>query len=270
MMELNEWLNLFVRWAHVIAGIMWIGQTYLFNFMEREMEPPQGAGKDNISGELWMVHGGGFFLVEKQKWPERSPKTLHWFKWEAMMTWLSGVALLAIVYWSGAPLLEYGSELSRAQGVGISVSVLVGGFIVYNLIWRSPLRKNEFAGAVVSWIAVVALTYGLTRVLSDRAAFIHIGAMFGTIMVANVWMVIIPNQRKMMALMEKGAKPNFALAAQSKQCSRHNTFMGVPLIFTMISNHFPATTFGRDYNWLILGLIILVGWFAAKLLRDYA
>ena len=265
-----EWLNLIFRWMHVIAGVMWIGQTYLFNWMERVLTPPDDPKKTNISGELWMVHGGGFYLVEKQKWPEIMPRTLHWFKWEAGLTWISGFLLLIVVYWCGAPLLPYGSELSRPEGIAISLGVLVAGWVGYNLIWRSPLRHHEPLGAAVSWCAITGLAYALTRVLSDRAAYLHIGAMFGTIMAANVWMVIIPNQKKIMKITEAGGAPQPELSKEAGRRSRHNTFMSVPLIFLMISNHFPAATFGRDWNWLILGGLVLVGWIAAKLIREYA
>ena len=265
---LHEWLNLILRWIHVIAGIMWIGQTYLFHRLERSLEAPRGPGKENIAGEMWMVHGGGFYLVEKQKWPEIMPRKLHWFKWEAGMTWISGVLLLAVVYWLGAPLLPYGSSLSRAAGVAVSAGTLVGGWVVYNLLWRSPLGRNEVLGAAVSWALVTALAWGLSRVLSDRAAYLHVGAMFGTIMVANVWMVIIPNQRRMMAITEAGGAPEPELAERSKRCSRHNTMMSVPLIFTMISGHFPAATFGRDCGWMVLSALVLFGWGAAKVIRE--
>ncbi|MBI3298466.1 MAG: urate hydroxylase PuuD [Elusimicrobia bacterium] len=265
---LSDWLSLLVRWVHVIAGIMWIGTTYLFNWMERTLTPPTGQGKENISGELWMVHGGGFYLVEKQKWPEIMPKVLHWFRWEAMTTWLSGMALLALVYWNGAPLLEYGSELSRAQGVAVSLGVLVLGLAVYHLLWRSPLAQVEPLGAAVSLVLVTALAWGLGRYLSDRAVYLHIGAMFGTIMVTNVWMIILPNQARMIAITKAGGTPDQRLAALAGRCSKHNTYMSVPLIFTMISNHYPATTFGTEYGWAVLAGVTLLGWGAAKLIRD--
>lgn len=264
----HDWLSLLVRWTHVIAGIMWIGTTYLFNWMERTLSAPTGPGKDNIAGELWMVHGGGFYLVEKQKWPEIMPKALHWFRWEAMATWLSGMALLALVYWSGAPLLEYGSDLSRAQGVAVSLGVIFLGLAAYHLIWRSPLAESEPLGAAVSWVLVVALTWVLGRYLSDRAVYLHIGAMFGTIMVTNVWMIILPSQARMIAITKAGGTPDQRLADLAGRSSKHNTYMSVPVIFTMISSHYPSTTFGRDFNWLILGGLILLGWGAAKLIRD--
>jgi uncharacterized membrane protein len=265
----SEWLNLLLRWFHVIAGIMWIGQTYLFNWMERSFERPRDAKeKPNISGELWMVHGGGFYLVEKQKWPELMPRKLHWFKWEAAFTWISGVLLLGVVYWAGAPLLEYGSALTRAQGIGVSLGVLLGGLGAYHLVWRSPLGRWEPLGAAVCWLLIAALAWGLAHVLSNRAAYLHIGAMFGTIMAANVWLTILPNQSKMIAITKAGGKPDPKLAAYAARCSKHNTYMSVPLIFTMISNHFPAATFGRDCGWAILSVLVLVGWGAAKLIRE--
>jgi uncharacterized membrane protein len=266
-----EWPSLIVRWFHVITGVMWIGQTYLFNWMEKAFEPPPNAkAKPNISGELWMVHGGGFYLVEKQKWPELMPRKLHWFKWEAGLTWISGFMLLALVYWAGAPLLPYGSELSQAEGIGISLGVLVFGWLGYNAIWNSALGKNEPLGAVISWAVITALAYGLNQVLSDRAAFLHIGAMFGTIMAANVWMVIIPSQKKIMKITEAGGSPDPRLPARAKRCSKHNTFMSVPLIFTMISNHYPSATFGREDGWIILAVLVPIGWGVAKLIRDHA
>lgn len=266
---IQEWLNLIVRWVHVIAGIMWIGQTYLFNWMERALTPPDDPKKKNISGELWMVHGGGFYLLEKQKWPELMPRTLHWFKWEAAMTWISGMILLAVVYWLGAPLMPYGSELSRAAGIGISLGTLILGWVGYNAVWKSPLGKSELLGAAACWVLTMAVACGLGKVLSDRAVYLHIGAMFGTIMVANVWMVIIPSQRKIMRITEQGGAPQPALSARAKRCSKHNTFMSVPLIFTMISNHYPAATFGGEHAWAVLGALILIGWAAAHVIREH-
>ncbi|MBI3552565.1 MAG: urate hydroxylase PuuD [Elusimicrobia bacterium] len=271
-MDINwlEWSNLIVRWFHVIAGITWIGQTYLFNWMERVLEPPPNpTAKPNISGELWMVHGGGFYLVEKQKWPEIMPRTLHWFKWEAGLTWITGMLLLGIVYWVGAPLLPYGSALSQAQGVGVSLGVLIGGYLAYHLIWDTTLGKSEPVGVLISWALIVLLAYELSHVLSNRAVYLHVGAMFGTIMVSNVWLIIIPNQKKMMAITAAGGPPQPELAKRSARCSRHNTFMSVPLIFTMISNHFPDATFGRGCGWAILGGLVLFGFGAAKIIRDY-
>ena len=266
MNELLDWLHLALRWFHVIAGIMWIGTTYLFNWMERVLTPSEKA---NIMGEMWMVHGGGFYLVEKQKWPEVMPRALHWFKWESMLTWLSGMGLLMIVYWAGAPLLEYGSEVSRTRGVLVSIGVLVAGRLGYELIWRSPLGRSDLLGAAVSWLALTALAWGLGRWLSDRAVYLHVGAMLGTIMVTNVWMTILPNQRKALAIAKAGGPPRPELSRAAARCSKHNTYMSVPVIFTMISGHFPAITYGRDSGWAILAVLILVGFGCAKIVRDH-
>lgn len=269
--DLHEWIHLILRWAHVIAGIMWIGGTYLFNWMERSLVPPDKPGeKPNISGELWMVHGGGFYLVEKQKWPLVMPKTLHWFRWEAMWTYITGFALLVAVYWSGAPLLPYGSSLSRLAGIGISLGVLAGGWLAYNLLWNwSPLGRHEAAGAAVSWVLILGLAHGLMGVLSDRAVYLHVGAMFGTIMITNVWMIILPNQRRMMAITREGGAARPELAVQSGRCSRHNTYMSVPLLITMMSSHFPSITYGSEHPVAVLGGLVLFGWVAAKLLREH-
>jgi len=265
MNDALDWLSLVLRWFHVIAGIMWIGTTYLFNWMERALDP---STKPNIMGELWMVHGGGFYLVEKQKWPEKDPRVLHWFKWESMLTFLSGLGLLMIVYWAGAPLLEYGSTITRWQGVGISVATLVLGRVGYELIWRSPLGKSEPVGAFVSWAAAVFVAWLLGRWLSDRAVFLHVGAMFGTIMVTNVWMTILPNQRKALKIAAEGGAPQPELGKRAARSSKHNTYMSVPLIFTMISNHYPMT-FGREHNWIVLAVLILAGFGGAKVVRDH-
>lgn len=264
---LLDWLHLLFRWAHVIAGVMWIGQTYLFNRLERELEPSK---KENIMGEIWMVHGGGFYLVEKQKWPEIMPRNLMWFKWESALTWISGFLLLAVFYWTGAPLLDYGSDLSQGAGIAISVASLIGGWVIYDLLWRTPISKHEKWGALLCWLLAIGAAWALSHWLSWRAVYLHMGAIFGTIMVCNVWMRILPNQRKMIEITKAGGKPQYHLATQSARCSRHNTFMSVPVMFFMISNHYPALTFGCELNLAILAAIIPLGWVGAYFIRKYA
>ena len=266
--DLLDWLSLLLRWFHVIAGIMWIGTTYLFNWMERALTPP-GEGKPNIMGELWMVHGGGFYLVEKQRWPELMPKTLHWFKWESMLTWLSGFLLLSVVYWAGAPLMSFESTWSRGGAIGLSLGSLVAGRVIYDLVWRSPLGASELLGAFVSWLLTLALAWGLGHVFSDRSVYLHVGAVFGTIMVTNVWMVILPNQTKMLAITKAGGTPDPELSRRAARASKHNTFLSVPLLLTMISNHYPAITFGTPNGLLVLAVLIPFGWLAAKVIRDH-
>src|SRR5438876_3703048 len=213
-----------------------------------------------------MVHSGGFYVVEKRKIPDLASRTLHWFRWEAGTTWLSGMALLILIYYLGGGALVDTDVSSIGVGAAIllGVAVLLFSWIVYDLLMLSPLARNEKVFAVVAYVLIVLLTYGLTRVLSGRAAYIHIGAMFGTIMAANVWMRILPAQRKMIAALNEGRKPNEALSAQAKLRSKQNTFMAVPVVFIMISNHFPGVTYGERYNWAILAVLILLGWVAAK------
>jgi uncharacterized membrane protein len=271
MSDLQEWLSLILRWTHVITGIMWIGQTYLFNWMEKAFDPPKDAkANPNISGELWMVHGGGFYLVEKQKWPEIMPRTLHWFKWESLFTWLSGFLLLALVYWAGAPLQDYGAALPRAQAVGVSVGALIGAVAVYRLIWKTPLGRSEALGGIVWALFLFGAGVALMHVLSARAAYLHVGAMMGTVMVSNVWMTIIPNQKKIMAITAAGGPPRPELSAEAKRCSKHNTFMSMPLLFTMLSNHYPSITFGGAHPVLTLAVLLPAGAFAAYLIREHS
>ncbi len=271
MSDLQEWLSLVLRWTHAIAGIMWIGQTYLFNWMEKAFDPPRDPKeKPNIAGELWMVHGGGFYVVEKQKWPEIMPRTLHWFKWEAMLTWLSGFFLLAVVYWNGAALQDYGALLPRGQAVAISLGTMLGAVAVYRLIWKTPLGRVEAVGGVVWALCVFGAGAALMRVFSARAAYLHVGAMMGTVMVTNVWMTIIPNQRKIMAITEAGGPPRPELALAAKRCSKHNTLMSMPLLFTMLSNHYPSITFGGPHPLIVLAFLLPAGVLAAYLIREHA
>lgn len=266
--KIHEWLNLFLRWFHVVAGITWIGQTYLFNWMEKtlpkEVEPDAG---ENVAGQLWMVHGGGFYFVEKQKVPKLMPRTLHWFKWESALTWISGLLLLTIVYYYGGLMLRPESSLSENQAVWLGTGLLFVGWGVYRLLWVSPVGRNEIVGTVISFALTIGLFLFLDSVFSSRAAFMHIGAMFGTIMAANVWMTILPAQRHMVKATESGQTPDMTLAMRAKQCSKHNTYMSIPLMLIMVSSHFPTTTYGHDHNWLILAGSLVVGGAAAKWMR---
>jgi uncharacterized membrane protein len=268
-LNLSEWLNLAVRWIHVFAGILWIGQTYFFTWLDGRLTAEEQAGtKQNPGGQVWMVHSGGFYVVEKQKVPELLPRTLHWFRWEAALTWLSGMILLTIVYYMGGALVDDTvADISVGTGVAIGLGLLIVTWVVYDLMSRSPVGRSETAFAVVSFLLVVGVAYGLTRVLSARAAYIHVGAMFGTVMAANVWMRILPAQRKMVAALKEGKTPDAALAARAKLRSKHNTYMAVPVVFIMLSNHFPTATYGNKYDWIILAVLILVGGGAAKLIR---
>jgi len=267
---LSEWLNLVFRWVHVFAGIMWVGTTYYFTWLDARLsEEEKAVANTGTAAQLWMVHSGGFYVVEKRKVPDLVSRTLHWFRWEAATTWLSGMALLILLFYLGGGALIDPDvcNISVGAAVGIGLGVIVAAEVIYDLMMMSPLGRNEKLFAVIAYGLVVAFAYGLTRVLSARAAYIHVGAMFGTIMAANVWMHILPAQRRMIAALNEGRKPDERLAAQAKLRSKQNTFMAVPVVFIMISNHFPGVTYGDRYNWIILSILILVGWVAAKFIR---
>lgn len=265
--NVTEWLNSIARWTHVFAGIMWVGSTYYFTWLDGRLTEEEKAGA--ASGEpaqVWMVHSGGFYVVEKQKKP--GPRELHWFRWEAALTWLSGMVLLIHGYYMGSYLLDADvRDISQWTGIAVGVITLVVAWMVYDLLVLSPLGKNELLFAAIAYVLIVGVAYGLTHTLSGRAAYIHVGAMFGTIMVANVWMRILPAQRKMIAATKEGKEPDQSLAARAKLRSKHNTFMAVPVVFMMISNHYPVTTYGNDNNWVVLAIVVLLGWGAAKIIR---
>ena len=267
---ISEWLNLIFRWVHVFAGIMWVGTTYYFTWLDARLsEEEKAAANTGEAGQIWMVHSGGFYMVEKRKVPDLASRTLHWFRWEAGTTWLSGMALLIIVYYlGGGALIDTDVyDISLTKAVGLGIGVLIAGWIIYDLIMISALGRNEKVVAVIFYTLLVITSYGLTRVFSGRGAYIHVGAMMGTIMVGNVWMRILPAQKKMIAAINAGGKPDDALSAQAKLRSKQNTFMAVPVSFIMISNHFPSATYGDRYSWAILSILILLGWIAAKFIR---
>ncbi|MDQ1638389.1 MAG: hypothetical protein QOF62_1728 [Pyrinomonadaceae bacterium] len=267
---ISEWLNLIFRWIHVFAGIMWVGTTYYFTWLDARLtEEEKAMANTGQAAQIWMVHSGGFYVVEKRKVPDLASRTLHWFRWEAGTTWLSGMALLVLLFYMGGGALVDPDvcDISVGAAVALGVGVLIGGWIVYDLLMLSPLGKNEKAFAVVAYVLLVGVGFVLTGFLSARAVYIHVGAMMGTIMAANVWIRILPAQKKMIAAINAGEKPDDRLSAQAKLRSKQNTFMAVPLVFLMISNHFPGVTYGDRYNWVILAILILVGWVAAKFIR---
>src|ERR1051326_6191382 len=264
-----EWLDLIVRWIHVFAGIMWVGTTYYFTWLDARLsEEEKALANTGNAAQIWMVHSGGFYMVEKRKVPDELSRKLHWFRWEAATTWLSGFALLIIVYYlGGGALLDRDvSQISIGAAIGVGIATLVFGWLIYDLMMISPIGRNGKLFAVLAYVLIVATAFGLTRVLSGRAVYIHIGAMFGTIMAANVWMRILPAQRRMIAAIKAGNKPDEKLAAQAKLRSKQNTFMAVPVVFLMISNHFGGNTTG-GYDWIHLAILIPVGWLAAKFIR---
>ncbi|HJV01302.1 MAG TPA: urate hydroxylase PuuD [Burkholderiaceae bacterium] len=260
-----EWLNLIVRWLHIITGIAWIGASFYFVWLDNSIRPPAPGSelaKKGVSGELWAVHGGGFYNPQKYLVaPAELPKELHWFKWEAYTTWLSGIALLTIAYYFNAQAMmidKQVADIGSWQAVVIGIGTLVVGWTVYDLLCRSPLGQRELPFGIVIFVLIVAAAYGLTHVLSGRAAYIHVGALIGTIMVGNVLMLIIPGQRKMVEAMQAGGLPDPRHGQKAKQRSVHNNYFTLPVLFIMISNHY-AMTYRNEHAWLVLAFIMAAG-----------
>ena len=260
-----DWLNLLVRWLHFIAGIAWIGASFYFVMLDNSLSRPKKPddATRGVSGELWAVHGGGFYCSQKYlTGPKGEPlsENLHWSKWEAYTTWLSGTGLLALIYWWGANsyLIDRNVlALSPVAAIAISIAFLAGGWIVYDTLCR-VLEKNENLLVGLLFVFVMAAAWALFNIFSARAAFIHVGAMIGTIMVANVFFHIIPGQKKMVADIRAGREPDPKPGIIGKQRSVHNTYLTLPVLFTMISNHYPMT-YSHAYGWLVLGAIMLAG-----------
>ncbi|MGZ8288465.1 MAG: urate hydroxylase PuuD [Telluria sp.] len=260
-----DWLNLLVRWLHIITGIAWIGASFYFVWLDNTIRPPAPgsdlAGK-GVSGELWAVHGGGFYNPQKYLVaPATLPKELHWFKWEAYSTWLSGFALLTIAYYFNAQAMMVDksvADLTSLQAVGIGLGSIVIGWTVYDLLCRSKLGQHDLLFGAVMFALLVASAYVLTQFLSGRAAYIHVGAMIGTMMAGNVLMLIIPGQRKMVNAMMSGQKPDPIHGLKAKQRSVHNNYFTLPVLFIMISNHY-AMTYSHAYAWAVLGAIMAAG-----------
>jgi uncharacterized membrane protein len=255
------WLNMVIRWLHIITGIAWIGSSFYFVWLDNHLEDPKEP-KKGMSGELWSVHGGGFY--HKQKYavaPEQMPDNLHWFKWEAYFTWMSGFALTALIYYYGADLFLIDKaklDLSQWQAIALSLAFIFGGWVVYDGMCRSPLGKNNKLLGIIWFAILTAAAYGLTQVFNDRAAYVHIGVMVGSVMAFNVFMVIIPNQKKVVADLIAGKAPDPRLGQIGKQRSLHNNYMTLPVLLMMVSNHYPMT-FSNPYNWVILAGLALVG-----------
>ena len=268
--SIREWLNLGVRWFHVFAGIMWVGQTYYFTWLDTQFgKLEKQAAPDLPVPAVWMVHSGGFYAVEKQKSLGVSAAQVRWFRWEALMTWLAGMILLVLVYYLGSGLIDPDvADISKTVGVAIGLGVLVAGWLIYDFAVRTPLGQSQTAFAVFAVVMIAAVSWGLVHVFSGRAAYLHVGAIFGTIMTANVWFRILPAQRKMISAAASGETFDVALSAQAKLRSKHNTFMAVPVVFLMLSNHYPVATYGNRYAWPVLVSMVLVGWIAAKLIRE--
>ena len=257
---LGDWANLLLRWAHFIAGIAWIGSSFYFIWLDRALTTPEHL-KPGVEGDLWMVHSGGFYQVEKRRpGPGEVPAVLHWFKWEAMLTWITGIALLVLIFYLGGAYLRDPSVsgIGRLPAIALGVGVLVVSWPTYDGLWRSPLAKRPAVASLASLALLTAVTVLLCRLLSGRAAFMHVGSLLGTLMVANVWERILPAQRQMLAATRAGQPADFTLGERAKQRSVHNSYMTFPLLFIMLSNHFPAT-YASPVNWLVLLLLFVAG-----------
>lgn len=259
-----DWLSLLGRWLHMITGIAWIGSSFYFVWLDNHLEPCKEAAdtQKGVGGELWSVHGGGFYHAQKYKVaPPALPDTLHWFKWEAYTTWITGIFLMALLYWYGAEVYTMDPSvmgLSKGAAVGLGIGTLVLGWIVYDLLCKSPLGKDDKMLGIAVFVFVSLAAYGLCQVFSGRGAYMHFGAMLGTIMVANVFFVIMPGQRAMVAATAEGKTIDPEPGIKAKQRSVHNTYFTLPVLFVMICNHY-AMTFGHEYNWLILIAIAVAG-----------
>jgi uncharacterized membrane protein len=260
---LREVLDLLLRWVHLIAGIMWVGHSMLFNWLDRNLYQPEADRQyPGLQGKIWMLHSGAFYEVDKKllQPPAKMPAVLHWFKWQSYTTWLTGFSLLLVVYTFGgsAMLVDAGQSRSGNEAAALGLGTVIGGFLLYDLLWRSPLKQHErllmpltlalFAGAV--WL--------LTHALSGRAAYIHVGVLLGTCMSGNVFFHIMPSQRELVRATQEGRPQDPAVQWRAKQRSIHNNLLTFPLLFIMVSNHFP-TTFGSERSWAVLGVLMIAG-----------
>jgi uncharacterized membrane protein len=270
---LLDWGNLLIRWVHIVTGIAWIGSSFYFVWLDNHLrEPEHSDGETGVAGELWAVHGGGFYRARKyQVAPQVLPRTLHWFYWEAYSTWLSGMGLLGLLYFLQAD--EYLIDpsvrmLSQGAAVAIAVGILIGSWLIYDALCRAKIGRSSVKLGVAVALLACLLAWGLCALFSGRGAFIMFGAALGTIMVANVFFVIIPGQRELVLARQQGREVDPAPGLRGKQRSVHNTYFTLPVLFVMISNHF-AMTYGAHFNWLVLIALSFAGvciraWFVAR------
>ena len=259
---LLDWLNLALKLLHVIAGIAWIGASFYFNWLENKLD--RLNNRDEIAGNLWAVHGGGFYHLEKyKKYPQTLPEPLHWFKWEAYVTWLSGISLLSVVYYFNAStyLLATNSSISAIYGVGLSLLGLILFWLIYDLLCKSKLVNKSAVFIAIIFIVVSCFAFFYSNIFNPRAVYMQIGAMVGTVMVANVFFVIIPVQKKLVEACENSTEVSLELGKTGYIRSRHNNYFTLPVLFMMISGHYP-TIYSGEYGWLVLiaviGILVMV------------
>ncbi|MEL6533712.1 MAG: urate hydroxylase PuuD, partial [Pseudomonadota bacterium] len=252
------WFEFAIRWTHVITGIAWIGSSFYFIALDLGLDRRVPGPAD---GEEWQVHGGGFYHVQKYMVaPEAMPEHLTWFKWESYSTWLSGAALLMVVYWVGGEiyLVEAGSGISVWQGVLISAGSLALGWVIYDMLCKSPLGEQPTVLMLLLFVLLTFMAWGYAQVFTGRAALLHLGAFTATIMTANVFFIIMPNQRIVVADLKAGRTPDAKYGKIAKLRSTHNNYLTLPVIFLMLSNHYPLA-FASEFNWLIASLVFLMG-----------
>lgn len=256
-----DWASLGLRWLHVITAVAWIGSSFYFVALDLGLRKSVGLPK-GAHGEEWQVHGGGFYHIRKYLVaPAELPEHLTWFKWESYATWLSGFALLCVMYYGGAHIYLIDThilDVSAPGAVLLSLASIAGGWLVYDLICKSPLGRNQTLLMLALYVVLVGMAWAYAQVFSARAAFLHLGAFTATLMSANVFFIIIPNQKKVVAALQRGKAPDPALGAQAKQRSLHNNYLTLPVVFLMLSNHYPLA-FATQYSWVIASLVFLMG-----------
>ena len=256
-----EWLDFAVRWFHVMAAVLWVGTSFYFIALDLGLRRPPGLPA-GVDGEEWQVHGGGFYHVRKYMVaPDDLPDHLTWFKWESYATWLSGFALLVVLYYASPELYLLDPEIMDLEpwaAIAVSLASIAGGWLVYDLVCRSPLGRDDRLLMLVLYGILVLLAWGFAQVFPGRAAFVHLGAVTATIMSANVFMVIIPNQRVVTADLLAGRRPDAKYGRIARQRSTHNNYLTLPVLFLMLSNHYPLA-FATAYSWIIASLVFLVG-----------
>lgn len=257
-----DWLEMIVRWAHMITGIAWIGASFYFIWLDNSLQnPPRWKEEKGMSGDLWAIHGGGIYEVGKYKLsPPVMPETLHWFKWEAYTTWLSGMVLLTLVYYIGADAYlidKRVADLAPLEAIAIGLGYIFVGWFIYDGLCNSPLAKKPLVLGAILLLLLTVSSYSLAQIYSGRGAYIHVGAMIGTMMVGNVFRVIMPSQRALVDAIKNDTAPDPAWGAKAKLRSTHNTYLTLPLLFIMISNHYPMT-YSHEFNWLILLVITII------------
>ena len=260
-LQIENWLSLIFRWAHIVAGIGWIGSSFYFMALDFSLRRREGMDP-SIKGENWSVHGGGFYHIQKYMVaPENMPDRVKWYKWESYATWLTGFALLSVLYYWQADIYLIDRSvlaLTQSQAIAISIACLAASWIIYDALCKSPLKNNQVLMFAVLFVLIVAASYGLGKLFSARAAFLHVGAMIATIMSANVFFVIIPNQKIVYADLKAGSTPDGKYGTIAKLRSTHNNYLTLPVLFLMISNHYPMT-FGHPMNWMVIALVLPIG-----------